>query len=360
MILVLFIAALAVNSTQAQYASLNNSEFEKLGKLIKSYGGAKKTFEPFQVMADKALSEIPNPIEEITSEGMLAGHPDKVKSLRAVEDADKIYALALVYKLSGNKNYLNKATEYLLAWAKINKSSGDPIDETKLENLYSGYDLLRNSINPRARKSIDTWLDSIAAGELNSEYAKDGAGTAINNWNSHRLKIIAMIAYALHTTKYDKTIQQEMAKQIAVNLYPDGSGYDFKERDALHYHIYTLEPLVMAAIVIKRATGKDYFNYESGAGSSVKKSMGFLVPFVTGEKTHGEFLNSQVPFDKARAKNGEKGYEAGALFHANTAIYLLELASYFDQKYADVVLKTFPKGNHEDDWQLLLNKVRSH
>lgn len=354
---VLFVSALGFTAS-AQYASLSNDEFAKLGEIIKQDAGAKSTFAKFQATADRALTETPNPIEEITSEGMLAGHPDKIKSLKAVEDADKVYALALVFKLQHNKAALNKAVEYLLAWSKVNKSSGDPIDETKLEDMYSGYDMIRNDINADARKAIDNWLQSIADGELNSEYARGDKGTAINNWNSHRIKIIAMIAYSLHIEKYNMLIQDLIKKQIAINLYADGSGHDFKERDALHYHLYTLEPLVMAAITIYRATGKDYFNYISDTKSSIKKSMEFFVPFYTGEKTHGEFLNSTVEFDKARARNGEKGYEAGAKFKASTGTYLMELASYFDKKYADAVLKTFPQGDHNNDWQLLLNRVR--
>jgi hypothetical protein len=354
---ILFVAIAGINA-KAQYASLNAGEFKTLAAIIGQDAAAKTTFQEFQATADKALTETPNPIEEITSEGMLAGNPDKIKSLKAVEDADKIYALALVYKLNTNKTYLGKATEYLLAWSKVNKASGDPIDETKLEALYSGYDMIRGVVKPESRKAIDTWLESIADGELNSQYLRDNKSTAMNNWNSHRIKIMAMIAYTLHIEKYNKLIQDEMKRQIAVNLYPDGAGYDFKERDALHYHIYTLEPLVMAAIVIYRATGVNYFSYESATGSSIKRSMEFLLPFVTGEKTHGEFLNSTVPFDKQRAKNGEKGYEAGSKFDASTGIYVLELASYFNKKYGEAVLQTFPKGNHNADWQLLLNKAR--
>ena len=86
--------------------------------------------------------------------------------------------------------------------------------------------------------------------------------------------------------------------------------------------------------------------------------MEFLVPFITGEKTHGEFLNSKAQFDRERAKNGEKGYAAGSKFDARTGIYVMELASYFDKKYGDAVLTTFAQRNHESDWQLLLNKAR--
>jgi len=216
---------------------------------------------------------------------------------------------------------------------------------------------VRDNVSADARKTVDKWLNSIADGEINSEHAHGDKGTAINNWNSHRIKIIAMISYAVHNTSNYKIINHEMEKQIAINLYADGSGYDFKERDALHYHIYTLEPLIMAATVIYRATGKDYFNYQSTTGSSIKKSMDFLVPFVNGEQTHGEFLNSNVSFDRARAKNGEAGYQAGAKFKPSTGVYVLEEASYFSNQYQAAV-KAVSTDKYNNDWQLLLNKVR--
>lgn len=356
-ILLLLVFATACLDSSAQYVSLSNEEFAKLKSLIDNDAMAKTAFEPFKTLADKALNEQPNPIEEITSEGMLAGDPDKIKSLKAVEDAYKIYSLALVYKIYNNKACLNKAADYLLAWAKINKSSGDPIDETKLEDLFTGYDIVRNDINPEVRKAVDDWLLSIADSELNSKYAKGEKGTAVNNWNSHRIKIITMIVYALHNKNYDKVIQRELNRQIEVNLYADGSGYDFAERDALHYHIYTLEPLLTAVNVIYRATGKDYFNYESAKGSSIKKSIDFLVPFITGEKTHGEFLNSRVSFDKARAKNGEAGYQAGVPFKPSAGIHVLEQAAFFDNRY-QVAIQAVLTGNHANDWQLVLNKVQ--
>jgi hypothetical protein len=351
------IFSIAYLNTNAQFSSLSKNEFAKLKSLVSTDASAKATFQSFRDAAAKAVTEQPNPIEEITSEGLLAGNPDKVKSLKAVEDADKIYALALVYKVDGSKAYLDKAADYLIAWAKVNKSNGDPIDETKLEALYSGYDMIRDDLTAETRKAVDKWLNSIADGEINSKYAQGNKGTAINNWNSHRIMIIAMISYAVHNTSSYKIIQHELEKQIAINLYADGSGYDFKERDALHYHIYTLEPLLSAITAVYRATGKDYFNYESPTGACIKKSVDFLVPFVTGEQTHGEFLNSNVPFDKARAKNGEAGYQAGAKFKPETGVYCLEKAAYFSDKYRVAALM-LSKDKHMNDWQLLLNKVR--
>ncbi len=356
LILTIAITCIKVN---AQYVSLSNNEFTKLKSLINSDSTAKAIFEQFKSVANTALTELPNPIEKITSEGKLAGDPDKIKTTKSLEDARKIYALALVYKINDNKACLNKASAYLLAWAKVNKSSGDPIDETRLDDFITAYDIIRNDVTPEVKKAVDDWLQAIADGELNSKYMAPGRGTAINNWNSHRIKIITMIAYTLHNDKYGNIIQQELIKQIAINLYADGSGYDFKERDALHYHIYTLEPLITAATIIYRATGNDYFNYESETGSSIKKSVDFLVPFVTGEKTHGEFLNSHVPFDMKRAKNNEKDYQPGAKFNPLTGIHVLEQAAYFNNKYLVAIRQATPQNSHHNnDWELILNKVR--
>ena len=167
-----------------------------------------------------------------------------------------------------------------------------------------------------------------------------------------------MIVYCLHNSNGEAALQHELIRQIEVNLYADGSGYDFKVRDALHYHVYTLEPLITAAIVIYRATGKDFFNYVSTTGSSIKKAADFFIPFVTGEKTHAEFVNSQIAFDKARSKNGEKTFQTGALFNARQGLHVMALAAYFNTAYANILQKADSTSDGPLDWQLVLNRVR--
>ena len=344
-------------SAKAQFVSLSDTEVKTLAHAIATDEQTKTVFEHLKNTAQKALNEAPDPIEEIRSEGLLAGNPAKTASLKAVNDAPKIYALALYYRLYNNEQYLNKTIEYLTAWAKINKPTGDPIDGTKLEDLIGGYDLIRNKVNIQTQTAIDAWLNTFANEQINSASIKPGKQTAINNWNSHRLKVITLIAYTLHSEKLQQYIYDEVEKQIAQNLYADGSGFDFKERDALHYHIYTLEPLLKAIIVINRATGKNYYAFQSKSQSSIQKSVQFLEPFVTGEKTHVEFLNSNVKFDRARAANHEKGYEP-ANFVPGSGIVVLSLASYFDPSLQQIIKKV--NGDNYDDWQLVLNNVRKH
>ena len=359
-IIAAFFSAFVAN-VDAQIVSLNNSEARALRYSIDTNKNTpstyKKAFEPYLISAQKALIETPNPIEKILSQGLLEGNPQKIASLKAVADCYKVYSLAIVYKLYGEEKYLDKAQDYLLAWSKLNKATGDPINETKLEDMVTAYDLIRDKISSTNKAIIDAWMESIADTELNSESAKPGKGTAINNWNSHRIKMIALVAYTLHTHKYDTAITTALEKQLEINLNADGTTHDFVERDAFHYHTYDLEPLLTACIAIYRATGKDYFNYKTSNGASIKNCVDFMVPFMTGEKTHGEFVKSTVPFDVARAKNHEKGYEAGTQFDPKSGIFTLSLAAYFDPRYI-AVIRQAAKDQSYFNWQLALDAIK--
>ncbi|HEY6902400.1 MAG TPA: hypothetical protein VI233_17205, partial [Puia sp.] len=47
-------------------------------------------------------------------------------------------------------------------------------------------------------------------------------------------------------------------------------------------------------------------------------------------KTHAEFVNSTVEFDRKRAQNNETAYRSGTLFEPKNGIGTLVLAVYFD------------------------------
>ncbi|WP_158826788.1 alginate lyase family protein [Mucilaginibacter lacusdianchii] len=345
-------------SAHAQLVSLTDQEVRHLKNLIDNDTTATAAFMPLRSVAEQSLLEQPNPIVKISLEGLLAGDPAKTASLRAMHDADKIYAMALMYRLYGNKTYLGKTIEFLQAWAQANRPFGNPINDTKLEALITGYDLIRAEVPAEQKLQIDNWLNDVANAELNSFAAKPGRGTAVNNWNSHRIKIITLIAYTLHNSMYDTIIKTELEKQIAQNLNANGTSIDFIERDAFHYHTYDLEPLLTAIIAIKRASGKSYFEYQSDKEASIKKSVDFIIPYMTGEKQHAEFVKSRVPFDRARAANHEKGFEAGTPVDPQIALYTLALAAYFDKDYIDIIKQVSPILKPNVKWQLILNQVK--
>ncbi|MDO3643082.1 alginate lyase family protein [Mucilaginibacter sp. L3T2-6] len=349
----LLLVAFAVTAS-AQIASLNSKEIATMRKAIKSEKRYQKAFETYKKLAYEALDETPKPITEILSQGLLAGDPRKTASLKAVEDADKTYALALTYKVLDDRKFLDKATEFLLAWAKVNRATDDPINETKIEDMVTAYDLIRNNIRSADRVVIDTWMHGKADAQLESKYAKGSKGTAINNWNSHRIKMVTLIAYTLHDTSYNNAIFRELEKQLNINLNPDGTTHDFIERDAFHYQTYDLEPLISACIAIYRAAGKNYFTWKTANGSSIKNCVDYMVPFMTGEKTHAEFVKSTVPFDLKRAQNNEKGYAAGTLFEPKNGINTLALAAYFDSGYNKIIKQAMLNADYFN-WRMALN-----
>jgi hypothetical protein len=166
-----------------------------------------------------------------------------------------------------------------------------------------------------------------------------------------------MIAYAINDAGYKQYVDEDLKRQLQKNLLPDGSSVDFKLRDAIHYHVYDLEPLLRLGIVLKRATGADIYAVPAESGASIKKSVEWVLPYITGEKTHGEFVNSTVAFDLKRAKNGEAEYKAGTLWDAKKGLKTLTLAAYFDARYNDTIKTVKATSSNYSDWQLVLNKV---
>jgi hypothetical protein len=245
----------------AQYIGLTNAEISKLKQLIDQDASAKTEYKKLEAIADESLNVNPSPIDTIASEGKLQGDPKKTATGFALKDMAKMYASAVVFKLANDKEYSKNAVQYLLAWAKLNKSKGDPIDDTNLDPAIEAYDMLKSNISKANNEVIVAWFKQVAAAEIKT--FKPAKQTGYNNWNSHRLKVVGEIAYAINDAELQKFTIDGLKKQIEVNLYADGSGIDFKLRDALHYHAYDLEPLLKLAIVLKRATGVDYYTYLS-------------------------------------------------------------------------------------------------
>jgi hypothetical protein len=357
--LVLFVGLFMLTiSVRAQYVSLDASELDSLRKLFKTDGQASNFYTRAERRAKESLDDTPAPIPLITSQGLLMGDPNKMASLQALQDVDKIFSLALTAKISREPHYLEKCISFLLAWAKANNPDGNPINETKLEDMVFAYDLIRSDISEKDRMQIDSWLSRMREKEAQHISGRNGKGTSVNNWNTHRVKMMIMINYTLKDGKYDKHVEEQLVKQIANNLNADGSTYDFHERDALNYHIFSIEPFLKAITVLKRATGKDYFQVTS-SGGSIKKGVDFLVPYMEGVKKHKEFLNSKVEFDRKRARNNEKGFQVND-FVPGRGIPALSPAVYFDRSYLDVIDKAKAGTEPYFDWQILLARVRKH
>lgn len=84
--------------------------------------------------------------------------------------------------------------------------------------------------------------------------------------------------------------------QIRINVQPDGSSYDFQDRDSVHYHVFN-EVAWLKASNYLRHHGEEI---PADVSESLERSIAFAEPYLKGEKTHLEFVNSRNPRDAIR------------------------------------------------------------
>jgi hypothetical protein len=336
--------------------SLTDPQRLKLVALIQSDPEAAKLFDRVRRAADAALADEPHPIESIQTEGKLKTDPVKVKTTESLADMSRLDALGYAWAVTADAKYAAKTRQFILAWAKVNRSAGDPIDDTALEPLIVAYDLTRPTFPPAERDAADAYLRQVATKEL--ETGKRTGNNKYNNWHSHRLKVVGLIAFVLRDRALIDQTAAAFREQVDKNLHPDGSSFDFHERDALHYHIYDLTPLLTLAIAA-RNNGIDLYAHRSPSGASLAKSIEFLLPYAQGTKQHAEFVNSKVAFDRKRAESGDKHYQAGTPFEPKEALPALERDELFDPSLLPLVTKLAGgKAEHYPTWQVLLNAAR--
>ncbi|MDR2208209.1 MAG: alginate lyase family protein [Azoarcus sp.] len=335
--------------------SLDAAQVEPLRRLVATDPEATAQFNSLRKTADAALKATPQPIPVLISEGKLASDPDKKKTLIALKDMPKAYSLAWAWLIDKNDQYSEKGIEFIKAWAQTNRPDGDPINETNLERLIVAYDILRPQFTPEDQTAIDNWLRDRAIKLWNDPRVHTG------NWQSHRLKIVGMIATVVNDEALWNNVVEGFKQQIDVSFLPDGESIDFKSRDSMHYHLYSVQPLLALACVAQQRD-LDWYNYRAPDGASLRQTVDFIKPFTDGEKTHMEFAHSSAKFDQTRANAGQKEYmphewescQAGPTFAT---------ASCVDPSMADLAVKTWcgnGKSSHEHyvNWESVVNAVR--
>lgn len=353
------LALLLVSSTtMAQQFALKPEQQPKLRELAAKDKAAARQFARVKAEADEALTASPNPVKIIESEGKLKSDPDRIATVKSLADMRKMEALGWAFAVSGDVRYGSKAKEFVLAWAQVNEPQGDPINETKLEPVLVGYDLTRSTYSAAEQATVEGWLRKIAASLIERQKKKNKA-TNFNNWHSHRLKMLGLCGWLLQDKALIERVVSGYRDQIANNLLPDGSSFDFHERDALHYHCYDLEPLLALATAAKQEGIADFYSFVGANGASLEKAVAFLVPYCDGSKTHAEFVNSKVEFDRKRAEAGQKEFATGRLFDPKDGLEVLELASLFDGRLAPVISGLKGKKTARcSSWQMVLNEIR--
>ncbi|MDB5454834.1 MAG: Alginate lyase, partial [Caulobacter sp.] len=143
--------------------------------------------------AKAALGRAPGAIPQLHTEGTLPGKGIREISLKAKEDQPIVLNLALAWRLTGDRAYLDQAGRYLEAWADIYQMSFNPIDETGFDTLVMAYDLTEADLPAATRAKLDGFWRRMAGGYLDAMDAKPRNFNT--NWQSHRVKLAALAAF---------------------------------------------------------------------------------------------------------------------------------------------------------------------
>lgn len=260
--------------------------------------------------AEKQLDVRPHAVAHVHTEGTLPHQGIRDESIAAERDWPLMRQAALAWRLSADARYLRQVDDYLKAWTGTYQPDFNPIDETNLDALIDAYVLTSSGLPAATRDATRAWLRALGEGYIRriEAFHDPKPGTATNNWQSHRVKLVTLAAAALGDPAMLKKARELFEHQIADNIRPDGEVIDFTERDALHYVVYDLQPLVAAALAAKPFGDGDWLHYASPQGASLAKALDWLRPYAMGEKIHEEFVHTQVKFDRDREQAGEKGY----------------------------------------------------
>lgn len=237
--------------------------------------------------ADSALAQSHHALEDFAVPGFYVdpeGHRNNSKSLQT--DSFNAYASALAYRLSGKKEYGNKAIYLLSSWAEKNTAYSEA--DGALVMAYSGPGLL---IAAQLLKNQEIWKekDSIKfAGWVEDVYktACNEIRNRKNNWADWgRYGSILSAAFL-----EDQEEMQENIRLIKSDLFhkiaKDGHMPEEVRRQerGLWYTYFSLAPITAACWAIFQTEGTDLLNWEEN-GQSIKLALDYLLTYVKDPKS---------------------------------------------------------------------------
>ncbi len=288
--------------------------------------------------ANAAARREPHALARVHTEGTLPHQGIYDQSREAMRDWPAMRDLALGFALTGDETYLHVVMRYFAAWLDVYRASLNPIDETSLDNVILAYDLVGKSLPDNLREKMTELMRALATGYL-AVQPNVRKGTTVNNWQSHRVKLITLSAFALNDPELITKAQRALQTQLDYNLRADGSTVDFEQRDALHYVVYDLEPLLIAALAAK-AHGLDWYSTKNRGGASLETALHWLEPYATGERTHEEFAHTTVEFDRTRATAGLPGFSGRWDPKISTLLY--QVARRLNPRWATLAVQLGP------------------
>ncbi|MAF02163.1 MAG: alginate lyase [Herbaspirillum sp.] len=290
---------------------------------------------------DKNLAPQPRAIARVHTEGTLPHQGIWDASVEAERDWPLMRQLAQLWQAGRAPEDARQLSRLMRAWAEIYQPDFNPVDETSLDAYIDAYVIAGEALDADTRQLAASFIRKLADGYLQQMESgfRPRDPRWQNNWNSHRVKLAVLAAAALQDDRLWGRARQAFDAQVARNIRADGSTLDMEERDALHYVVYDLEPLVRAAQVAQ-GRGEQWLTHKSNGSGSVMAALDWLLPYADGSKAHEEFVHSRVPFDAKRRDAGLSGYSGP--WQTKGATRLFAMAATLDERYAGVARQLDP------------------
>lgn len=282
--------------------------------------------------ASAQLTRQPHFMPVVHTEGLLDGEGARAASRQAQEDWRQACLQALASRLGAQAEQAEHAAcaeRYLQTWVMDYAPSFNPIDETDLVALLYAFDLLQENLSAPLLAAMPSLGGRLADGYLSYPVRVGSATSAKNNWHSHRVKLATAGAFLSGDAQLIERARRAFERQVMNNIDARGQCWDFVQRDAMHYVVYTLEPLLMSASMAA-AHGEDWFN-STAIDDRLRKALDWLSPYALGELQHEEFARTTVEFDRKRARTGVPGYSG--IWRRDQAAIVYWLAAQFDVRY---------------------------
>lgn len=350
LLLFAFVPAITSLAQITEIVILDHAEITNLRELYNRNAKTQVLGDSILHIAGKHLDDPPQPVREIFYEGLLDTHPERIKTVKSLEDMDKVADLIYASYIRDSGSWSAKSKEFVLAWANTYIPTGNPINENKLSALFWAYHLFKANFSESERKTTETWMIKLAKAEMERK------STPNNNWEAKRLKIIGTIGCITGDMEMKEYAANGFKTYISTAYFDDGTSNDLRDRDALHYHIGGLTPSVATFITLSEFDKLfNLYGYVSSSGSSIRKSVEYTWPYASGQKQRGEWTNSKVRLDKERAAAGLAKYQPGTLFNPREAFPLFEWAGYYHPDWYSLFGCTSPEENYLHSWTALLN-----
>ena len=290
---------------------MDSLTMDSIQKEINTSGTAASAFHNMiTAKAQKALSKTPLPFTEI--------NPDNESTVRDHTKTTLTLATQWIFEKDSTQKqeYLQKAVDFISEFSDHYAFSDHTPRETAILPLLEAYSIVRDALTEDEKNRIDKWL-------LNEAYYyKDelnlSGKLAINNWNTIRLNILTYASLITENEVLYNHTTSELKDFIPQNIYEDGSGHDFEDRDAFAYHAYNLLFYANTFKAIQLYKNTNPYNHPDY--SRVQKAVEFWEPYLIDPENnrHLEFVNTHYEPDKQRSDYNKP-------YNPASSIYVLEV-----------------------------------